>query len=152
MSSAIDANLNMAQFQAQAAKQNRLMTEQKVGARDVAEIKKISDEFESMFLNLVMKSMRDTVQKSGLVDGGNAEDIYKSLLDDEYTKMMAQQRSTGIADNIEEFLLRAQAGMKPAVDPSVAATKAQGLKAYQDEGLQTGEKQAKMKNGESKAL
>ncbi|MEN9835490.1 MAG: peptidoglycan hydrolase FlgJ, partial [Pseudomonadota bacterium] len=63
----------------------------KVNDRDRATIKKAAEDFESLFLNIVLKSMRDTVQKSGLIDGGNAEDIYKSLLDDEYAKMMAAQ-------------------------------------------------------------
>jgi len=106
-------------------------------AGDRAEIKRVSEEFESLFLNLVMKSMRDTVQKSGLVSGGNAEDIYASMLDQEYTKMMAAQRNTGLADSIESFLLEAY-GEKPT--PPNAA----GLKAYQAAALPAPPKPATM--------
>ena len=74
---------------------------------DTAQIKQLAEEFESLFLGIVLKSMRDTVPKDGLINGGNAEDIYRSMLDTEYSKQMAQQRSTGLADNIEEYLLRA---------------------------------------------
>lgn len=61
----------------------------KVSDSDRTTIKQAAEDFESLFLNIVLKSMRDTVQKSGLIDGGNAEEIYSSMLDDEYAKMMA---------------------------------------------------------------
>ena len=51
--------------------------------------------------------MRSSVQKGGLIDGGNGEDIFKGMLDSEYSKAMADQRSSGIADSIEKHLLQA---------------------------------------------
>ena len=36
------------------------------------------------------------MQKGGLIDGGNGEDIFKGMLDSEYSKAMASQRSSGI--------------------------------------------------------
>ena len=74
---------------------------------DTAQIKQLAEEFESLFIGIVLKSMRDTVPKDGMINGGNAEDIYRSMLDTEYSKQMAQQRSTGLANNIEEYLLKA---------------------------------------------
>jgi len=97
------------------------------------EIKRLSNEFESLFLSIVLKSMRNSVQKSGLMDGGNAEEIYRSMLDEEYAKSMAEQRHTGIADNIEEFMRKAQfdnAGIRSGVE------KADGVKKYALQGLQ----------------
>lgn len=113
---------------------------------DKEQIKDLANQFESLFLNMVMKSMRDTVQKSGLVDGGNAEDIYKGMLDDEYTKMMAEQRHTGIAQNIEDFLMKAYDDSEPAMLAKKTAelAKTQGLKAYQGAGWTGGEKSATM--------
>lgn len=102
---------------------------------DRAELRKVAEEFESLFLGIVLKSMRQTVQQSGLLDGGNAEDIYRSMLDDEYAKMMAAQRHTGIADNIEEFLLRSYG---ETLRPETSVEKAAGMKAYQAAGLQPG--------------
>ncbi len=95
-----------------------------------AQIKELSNEFESLFLGIVLKAMRDTVPKSGLVDGGNAEDIYKSMLDTEYAKNMAAQRHTGIADNIEKFLLEASGNMDRAKGAEAKLQEAKGLKAY----------------------
>jgi flagellar protein FlgJ len=133
-----------------------------VNPRDRQQIKQSAEDFESLFLNIVLKSMRDTVQKSGLIDGGNAEDIYKSMLDDEYSKMMATQRKTGLANEIERFLLTAVAATtKPAAAGEAAAKppengeKASGIKAYQaasaGEALHIGRKQAKLNAGVSPA-
>lgn len=71
---------------------------------DHAQIKQMAEEFESFFLGIVLKSMRDTLPKDGIINGGNAEDIYRSMLDAEYAKEMARQRTTGLADNIENYL------------------------------------------------
>lgn len=96
------------------------------------EIKQLSEEFESLFLGLVLKSMRDSVQKSGLIDGGNAENIYRSMLDEEYAKQMASQHHTGLADQIAEFL--------------IGQNQAKGQRAYETQGLPDGAKQATIGN------
>src|SRR4051812_12965951 len=105
---------SLASAQATSVSQDKRLNDLRtqVNPRDRAQIKQSAEDFESLFLNIVLKSMRDTVQKSGLIDGGNAEDIYKGMLDDEYAKSMASQRNTGLADNIEAFLLQAVAGQK----------------------------------------
>jgi Rod binding domain-containing protein len=73
-------------------------------SKDQAQIRQLSEDFEAIFLGMVLKSMRDSVQKSGLIDGGNAENIYRSMLDDEYAKQMAAQNHTGLANQIADFL------------------------------------------------
>ena len=70
-----------------------------------SKIKKLSKEFESLFLDVVLKSMRNTVQKSGLIDGGHAENLYQSMLDSEYAKVMSEQGNNGLAEMIEKQLL-----------------------------------------------
>lgn len=155
MSLSINHSLDLLQLQANSAQHDAALSKLDKGLAkaDVAtraQIKKVSEEFESIFLGIVLKSMRDTVGKSGLVDGGNAEDIYRSMLDEEYAAQMAEQRSTGIADNIENFLLDA-AGLKSTSNASKAAnnsgqlsspSKALARKAYAGAGLQQAEKQA----------
>lgn len=96
---------------------------------DLAKIKESSQEFEAIFLESMLKSMRDSVQKSGLIDGGNAEKMYESMLDSEYAKQMSSQSMTGIAENIEKQLL-ASAGYTPDVG-ALRAAKMQGLAGYQ---------------------
>lgn len=42
--------------------------------------------------------MRDTVPKSGFIDGKSGEEIYRSMMDQEMAKNMAERRETGISD------------------------------------------------------
>lgn len=116
------------------------------GAHGRAEVKKVAEEFESLFLNIVLKAMRDTVPKDSLISGGNAEDIYRSMLDEEYARIMATQRHTGLADTIEAFLLKA-AGKDDLAAGSDKLTKTQGIQAYQAQALPGAPKQAKIKDG-----
>ncbi len=86
--------------------------------KDVAKVKKLAKDFESIFLEQMFKSMRASVQKSGLIDGGNAEEIYTSMLDSEYSKQMSQQGASGLADMIERQLLQTM-GVKSASSPDL---------------------------------
>jgi Rod binding domain-containing protein len=61
----IDTQLqtSVGQSVTQDASLNALKSDAKM-ANDVKEIKKLSEQFESIFLEIVLKSMRDSVQKS----------------------------------------------------------------------------------------
>ncbi len=96
-------------------------------AKDIQKVKKLASDFEAMFVEQMLKGMRTSVQKSGLVDGGNAEEIYTSMLDSEYAKNMANQRTTGLADMVERQLLDSM-GVK--LGPSDKISAKQGVKAY----------------------
>ena len=86
------------------AKQDQSISDLKNNAK-AKQARQVAEDFESLFMDVVMKSMRQTVHKSGFMDGGNAENIYQSMLDSEYSKMMASSGSTGFADKIESFIL-----------------------------------------------
>jgi len=65
-------------------------------------------EFESIFVKMMLKQMRATVDKSdSLLSGGWAEDIYQDMLDDEYSKTMAQNAGFGLADQLYRQLAKA---------------------------------------------
>ena len=60
------------------------------GAPDRDEqLKKACKEFEAVFTNELLKSMRRTIEKCDLFHGGQGEEIYESLLDQELSKKMA---------------------------------------------------------------
>jgi peptidoglycan hydrolase FlgJ len=65
-------------------------------------------EFESIFVKMMLKQMRATVDKSdSLLSGGWAEDIYQDMLDDEYSKTMAKNAGFGLADQLYRQLAKA---------------------------------------------
>lgn len=126
----IDTQLHtsVGQNVAQDASLNALKSDAKM-ANDVKEIKKLSEQFESIFLEIVLKSMRDSVQKSDFMKSGSGEDIFRSMLDSEYAKSISQQRSTGLADSIEKHLL----GVMGAPDlgkPNIDLNNQLGLQKY----------------------
>lgn len=62
------------------------------------ELKKVCKEFESIFTYQLLKSMRGTVDKCALFHGGQGEEIYESLLDQELAKKMAGQGINSLAE------------------------------------------------------
>ena len=65
---------------------------------------KVSVEFEAILIKQMLDAMRKSVPKSGLLDGGMAEDFFEDMLYDEYAKKMAQTAQFGLADLIVKQL------------------------------------------------
>ena len=63
------------------------------------DIEKVSRDFESIFLNKLLSSMRKTVPKSGLLDSF-ATDMFQSMMDEEMSKDMAKNRGMGMGEMI----------------------------------------------------
>ena len=53
---------------------------------------------ESLFINYLLKQMRATVDKSGFLSGGQAEEIFTSMLDTELSKQASIRGGIGLAD------------------------------------------------------
>jgi peptidoglycan hydrolase FlgJ len=100
-------NITAAEFAA-ADQSQRLRTAGKgqTSEKQKAEIKKVSKEFEALFVGMMMKSMRATVGKDSVTGGGHGEEMYRSLLDQEYANAAAQGGGFGIARMIEQQLER----------------------------------------------
>lgn len=65
-------------------------------------------EFEALFIKQMLSAMRKSVQKTGLLDGGMAQDIFEDMLYDEYAKTMAKSAGFGLADTVYLELTSAQ--------------------------------------------
>lgn len=70
------------------------------------ELKKVARDFESLYLNMMLKSMRQTVGEDKLTGGGKAEETYRFLLDQEYANAAAKRGGVGIASMLEKELLK----------------------------------------------
>lgn len=55
------------------------------------------NDFESLFVNQMLKQMRKTVPQEGLFNGGRAEKIYTEMLDSEMAESISNQRGLGLA-------------------------------------------------------
>lgn len=67
---------------------------------ELEKLKTVSDDFESLLINEMIKSMRKTVNKTGLIDGGMTEDIFGDMLYTEYSKSFSKSKSFGISEMI----------------------------------------------------
>jgi murein DD-endopeptidase MepM/ murein hydrolase activator NlpD len=62
------------------------------------ELKKASEQFEAIFLAYLLKVMRETIEESGLTEGGFGKSIYTELFDQEISVNMARRGALGISD------------------------------------------------------
>jgi len=69
---------------------------------------KTAKEFEAFFLTQMMAHMFEGIKADGMFGGGQGEEMFKSLLVDEYGKMMAKQGGVGIADQVKAHMLKMQ--------------------------------------------
>ncbi len=84
-------------------------------------LKAACQDMEALFIHHMLSEMRKTVVKSGLIDGGRAEEVYTSLMDAEMAKGMAHSGSLGLSSMLMEQLGRRQtAGAVPS-EPTPAA-------------------------------
>ncbi len=64
------------------------------------------EDFEALFIKQMLSSMRKTIHKTGLVDGGMAEEIFEDMLYDEYALKMARSAGFGLSDTLYRELSR----------------------------------------------
>jgi flagellar protein FlgJ len=73
---------------------------------DHPEVRKVAKQFEGLFINQMVSAMRKTVAKGGLVPESNAERVYQSMLDNQYSEKMADTEQLGLSQMIYDHLLR----------------------------------------------
>ena len=76
-------------------------------AGDDATIKKAAQQFEAMFLQMMLKSMRDAVPKGGLFDSQETQ-TFEQMLDQQFALAMADRGSTGLSQMVERFIRQSQ--------------------------------------------
>ena len=82
-----------------------------------AAVKAAAQQFEALFMQMVLKSMREATPKSGLFDSP-ANDLYTGMLDQQMATKMSQS-GTGLADVIVRQLTR---HMAPPAAPGAAVS------------------------------
>ncbi len=75
---------------------------------DMAQIDKTAQEFEATFLSQMMQDMFEGVGDDEFFGKSYANDVYKSMLVDEYGKLLAKSGGVGIADHVKRELLTLQ--------------------------------------------
>ncbi|HWR61423.1 MAG TPA: rod-binding protein [Clostridia bacterium] len=72
--------------------------EKAVREKDDQKLKKVCSDLEAVFINMMFKQMRNTVQKSELMGGGYAEEMYEDMLYEKYAEEASKNKGIGIGD------------------------------------------------------
>ncbi|MDW7555028.1 flagellar biosynthesis protein FlgJ [Azospirillum brasilense] len=84
--------------------------ESKVDPAIRAKIRQSANEFESVFVSQMLGHMFDGIEVDQNFGGGHAEEMFRSMLTNEYGKQVSRSGGFGIADQVYRELLRAQEG------------------------------------------
>ena len=76
--------------------------------QDIEKLRKTAQDFEAVFLSQMLKPMFEGIEAEAPFGGGPAEDMYRSLMVDEYGKSIAKSGGIGIADQVMGEMLRMQ--------------------------------------------
>ena len=72
------------------------------------EVRRAAEEFEAVFIAQMMAPMFEGLETDELFGGGAGEDIYRSILVEEYGKSIARAGGIGLSDTIQREILRLQ--------------------------------------------
>lgn len=67
-----------------------------------------AQDFEAVFIAQMLAPMFESLGTDALFGGGPGEEIYRSILVDEYGKAVARSGGLGIADTVQREILRIQ--------------------------------------------
>ena len=67
---------------------------------DEEKLRKACTDFESIFLNQILRAMRQTVPHGGFLKEGPEKDIFQSLFDQELSRSLAQRKGMGLGEMI----------------------------------------------------
>ncbi|HYE83666.1 MAG TPA: rod-binding protein [Clostridia bacterium] len=93
-------NYNNANAKAQEAEQGEFerALEKAIEEKDEKKLKKACSDLEAVFVNMMFKQMRSTVQKSDLLGGGYAEEMFEDMLFDKYAEEVSRNKGMGLGD------------------------------------------------------
>lgn len=76
---------------------------------DAAKIDEAAKEFEAVFLSQMLEQMFSEIDLNPMGSGeGSADDIYKSMLVEEYGKTLSRAGGIGVANHVKREMLRMQ--------------------------------------------
>ena len=96
-------------------------------ARDPkAAVQQAASQFEALFMQMVLKSMRDAVPRTGMFDGAG-RDVYEGMLDTQFSQAMSG-RPGGLTDMIARQLSRHMRAPDGEAGPGAPSVSAEGLR------------------------
>ena len=107
----------------QAARRTEAMRQGRAGGTDEQiekKVREVAEDFVSVFMNQVMKSMRATVDENPAMHGDNGEKFFQELLDTEQSKTLAKGSGYGLTDLIYESMMTSYRVSQPQANGQAA--------------------------------
>lgn len=76
--------------------------------KDLSKVEEAAQEFEAVFLSEMLKPMFEGIETEPPFGGGKGEEVFRSLMIQEYGKIIAQSGGLGFADQVREEMIRLQ--------------------------------------------
>jgi len=110
MSGNLTPDTNLALLQAAQVDAGKSTKELKAAAktRELEKIEAAAQEFEAVFVAEMMKPMFEGISTEAPFGGGKGEEVFRSLLLQEYGKIVSQTGGLGVADQVKEEMIRIQ--------------------------------------------
>lgn len=80
---------------------------------DTAKAREAAQDFEAVFLAQMLSHMFAGIKTDKVFGGGPSEDMYRSMMVQEYGKVLAQAGGVGIADSVMREMIRIQEVQQP---------------------------------------
>ena len=77
---------------------------QSKGVSDDAKLREVANDFEAIFIQQMLKTMRKTSFESDLLPKSEGEKVFQSLLDEQYALISAKSGSLGLGETIYQQL------------------------------------------------
>ncbi|MCX8097001.1 MAG: rod-binding protein [Spirochaetes bacterium] len=74
----------------------------KIRNANLTKLREVAEEFEAIFVNMMLKEMRKSINETGFLKGFR-EDIFRDLLYWEYAKLISRNTSLGISEKIQDL-------------------------------------------------
>jgi flagellar protein FlgJ len=83
-------------FTSQYISRNQNLSESK----DLTRLKKATEDFEGIFVKMMLDSMRKTVQESGLFPKNSGQEFFEDMMYQTYSEKIVQTGNLGLAKNL----------------------------------------------------
>ena len=80
-----------------------------VDPKEQARVKEAAKDFEAVFITQMLSHMFSGLDVDPMFGGGQGEEMFRSMMVEEYGKQMAEQGGMGIADHVQAKLIEMQA-------------------------------------------
>ena len=78
------------------------------GKADNAQIRKSASDFEAVFASEMLSHMFEGIGTDPMFGGGNGEEVFRSMLVDQYGHALARSGTLGIADKVAAEMIKIQ--------------------------------------------